>query len=153
MSHSPFLDMLRYELYPQSRRHPWGRPGEISAAAAPRFLPRQTTPSPGGLADKGTKGKRARTVPLIVEIRPLIETRLRAIGGDPLARLFTGPRGGRITTAVLRDATHWDEVVIQIWSGRRDLNPRPLDPQARIWRLARSEGVGRRASHLQQRPG
>jgi integrase len=24
--------------------------------------------------------------------------------------LFTGPRGGRITTAVLRDATHWDEV-------------------------------------------
>ena len=28
-----------------------------------------------------------------------------------MARLFTGPRGGRITTAVLRDATHWDEVV------------------------------------------
>ncbi len=25
--------------------------------------------------------------------------------------MFTGPRGGRITTAVLRDATHWDEVV------------------------------------------
>ncbi len=24
---------------------------------------------------------------------------------------FVGPRGGRITTAVLRDATHWDEVV------------------------------------------
>ena len=31
-----------------------------------------------------------------------------------LARLFTGPRGGRITTAVLRDATHWDEVVIKL---------------------------------------
>ena len=28
-----------------------------------------------------------------------------------MARLFTGPRGGRITTAVLRDATHWDEAV------------------------------------------
>ena len=29
-------------------------------------------------------------------------------------RIFTGPRGGRITTAVLRDATHWDEVVTQL---------------------------------------
>ncbi|MGV9270416.1 tyrosine-type recombinase/integrase [Kitasatospora sp. NPDC003701] len=31
-----------------------------------------------------------------------------------MARLFTGPRGGRITTAVLRDATHWDEVVVAL---------------------------------------
>ena len=31
-----------------------------------------------------------------------------------MARLFTGPRGGRISTAVLRDATHWDEVVIRL---------------------------------------
>jgi hypothetical protein len=31
-----------------------------------------------------------------------------------MARLFTGPRGGRITTAVLRDATYWDEVVIKL---------------------------------------
>jgi hypothetical protein len=30
------------------------------------------------------------------------------------ARIFTGPRGGRISTAVLRDATHWDEVVTQL---------------------------------------
>jgi integrase len=75
---------------------------------------RQTTPSPGGLIDKGTKGKRARTVPLIEEVRPLIERRLDAVGHDPAARIFTGPRGGRITTAVLRDATHWDEVVTQL---------------------------------------
>jgi integrase len=75
---------------------------------------RQTTPSPGGLIDKGTKGKRARTVPLIEEVRPLIEKRLNAVGHDPAARVFTGPRGGRITTAVLRDATHWDEVVTQL---------------------------------------
>jgi integrase len=33
----------------------------------------------------------------------------RAAGPD--SRLFTGPRGGRISTAVLRDATKWDEVV------------------------------------------
>jgi len=72
---------------------------------------RQTTPSPGGFIDKGTKGKRARTVPLIEEVRPLIERRLDAVGHNPTARIFTGPRGGRITTAVLRDATHWDEVV------------------------------------------
>ena len=72
---------------------------------------RQTTPSPGGVIDKGTKGKRARVVPLIEEVRPLVDARPGAISDDPMARLFTGPRGGRITTAVLRDATHWDEVV------------------------------------------
>jgi integrase len=72
---------------------------------------RQTTPSPGGLVDKGTKGKRARTVPLIEDIRDLITRRIALVGNDPDGRLFTGPRGGRITTAVLRDATSWDEVV------------------------------------------
>ena len=50
-------------------------------------------------------------MPLIEEIRRTG----RATGSTgrrrPDARLFTGPRGGRISTAVLRDATHWDEVV------------------------------------------
>jgi integrase len=71
---------------------------------------RQTTPGPGGLIDKGTKGKRARTVPIIVELREMVGRRLDA-ASSPDARLFTGPRGGRISTAVLRDATHWDDVV------------------------------------------
>ena len=71
---------------------------------------RQTTSGPGGLIDKGTKGKRARTVPIIEEIRPFVAARLLA-ASTPQTRLFTGPRGGRISTAVLRDATHWDEVV------------------------------------------
>lgn len=75
---------------------------------------RQTTPGPGGLIDKGTKGKRSRLVPIIEEIRPLVDRRLDSISDDPMARLFTGPRGGRITTAVLRDATHWDEVVARL---------------------------------------
>ncbi|MFJ9033132.1 tyrosine-type recombinase/integrase [Streptomyces sp. NPDC102274] len=75
---------------------------------------RQTTPAPGGLTDKNTKGKRARQVPLIEEIRPLLAQRLLAAGPNPNARLFTGPRGGRISTAVLRDATHWDEVVTSL---------------------------------------
>ena len=75
---------------------------------------RQTTPSPGGLADKGTKGKRARDVPLIVELRDLVQRRVELLRGRPDARLFTGPRGGAITTAVLRDATHWDDVVKEL---------------------------------------
>ena len=85
---------------------------------------RQTTPGPGGLIDKGTKGKRARVIPLIPEIRALVERRLSSISDDPMTRLFTGPRGGRVTTAVLRDATHWDEVVTALGYGylrRHDL--------------------------------
>jgi len=74
---------------------------------------RQTTPGPGGLIDKGTKGKRARTVPLIEEVRPVFAARLDKATDDD-SRLFTGPRGGRISTAVLRDATHWDEVVTEL---------------------------------------
>ncbi|EGX56086.1 phage integrase [Streptomyces zinciresistens K42] len=75
---------------------------------------RQTTPAPGGLTDKGTKGKSARKVPIIEEIRPLVAQRILSAGPAPDARLFTGPRGGRISTAVLRDATHWDEVVTRL---------------------------------------
>jgi len=72
---------------------------------------RQTTNGPGGLIDKGTKGKRARKVPIIEEIRELVARRIAGTDGTGDARLFTGPRGGRISTAVFRDATHWDEVV------------------------------------------
>ncbi|GAA4890909.1 site-specific integrase [Saccharopolyspora cebuensis] len=75
---------------------------------------RQTTTAPGGLVDKGTKGKRARRVPLIEEIRDLVQRRIALTDGSPDARLFTGPRGGRITTAVLRNATSWDEVVTKL---------------------------------------
>jgi len=72
---------------------------------------RQTTPAPAGVVDKSTKGKRARVVPIIPEIRPLVDRRLNEVSDDPMACLLTGPRGGRVTTAVLRDATHWDGVV------------------------------------------
>ncbi|MGV9791349.1 tyrosine-type recombinase/integrase [Streptomyces sp. NPDC003435] len=75
---------------------------------------RQTTPAPGGLPHKGTKGKGARKVPIVGEIRPLVAQRVLAAGPNPDARLFTGPRGGRISTAVLRDATHWDDVVTRL---------------------------------------
>jgi integrase len=86
------------------------RVGDIDRVAWQWTVRRQTTPSPGGLVDKGTKGKRARTVPIIEELQEMVSRRMdRASAGD--SRLFTGPRGGRITTAVLRDATQWDSVV------------------------------------------
>ncbi|MEU9410946.1 site-specific integrase [Streptomyces sp. NPDC048281] len=87
------------------------RVGDIDTSQWIWTVRRQTTPAPGGLTDKGTKGKRARKVPIIEEIRPLVAQRILSAGPAPDARLFTGPRGGRISTAVLRDATHWDEVV------------------------------------------
>ncbi|WHT21917.1 tyrosine-type recombinase/integrase [Crossiella sp. CA-258035] len=75
---------------------------------------RQTTPGPGGLTDKGTKGRRARKVPIIREIRELVQRRIDQTNGEKNARVFVGPRGGRISTAVFRDATHWDEVVTKM---------------------------------------
>jgi integrase len=89
------------------------RAGDIDRETWTWTVRRQTTPGPGGLIDKGTKGKRARKVPIIAEVRPMVTERLDSATG-PDARLFTGPRGGRISTAVLRDATHWDEVVTEL---------------------------------------
>lgn len=79
-------------------------------------LVRQTTPSPGGLKDKNPKSKRAREIPILPEIRPMVLRRITEAGpdSDPMTRLFTGPRGGRVSTAVLRDATHWDDVVVAL---------------------------------------
>ncbi|MFI7671710.1 tyrosine-type recombinase/integrase [Nocardia sp. NPDC049526] len=77
-------------------------------------LRRQTSPGPGGLKDKGTKGKRSRRIPIIEDIRPLVLQRIQAANRDPDARLFVGPRGGRIQTGVLHKATHWDKVVAKV---------------------------------------
>ncbi len=112
-------------------------------------LRRQTTPGPGGLTDKGTKGKRQRTVPIIEEIRDMVTWRLTVVGHDPMARLFTGPRGGRLSTAVLRDATHWDEVVAALgyaWLRRHGLRHTGLtwlaDAGVRLHVLQRIAGHG-----------
>lgn len=91
------------------------RVGDLNTDTWTWTVRRQTTTSPGGLIDKGTKGKRARVVPLIEEIRPLVAQLIDKAGpANEQARLFTGPRGGRISTAVLRDATHWDDVVTKL---------------------------------------
>ncbi|MFI2664265.1 hypothetical protein [Micromonospora carbonacea] len=52
-------------------------------------------------------------VPLIEEVRPVVVRRLDSVAA-PQSRLFTEPRGGRLSTAVLRGATHWDEVVTKL---------------------------------------
>jgi integrase len=90
------------------------RVGDINTQEWTWTVRRQTTTSPGGLIDKGTNGKRARTVPLIEDIRELVQRRIAETDGSKDARLFVGPRGGRITTAVLRDATSWDEIVTKL---------------------------------------
>jgi integrase len=70
---------------------------------------RQTYPGRGGLVTKETKGRRRRPVPIIEPLRATLE-RL-TVGRPRDARLLVDPRGGVITTATLRDATGWDELV------------------------------------------
>ncbi|WP_447008627.1 hypothetical protein ACRAKI_09675 [Saccharothrix isguenensis] len=71
---------------------------------------RQTTNGPGGLIDKGTKGKRARRVPIIKEIRELVERRIAETDGTGDARLFTGPRvagSSHASPVTPRTGTRW----------------------------------------------
>lgn len=72
---------------------------------------RQTYPGRGGLVTKATKGRRSRDVPIIDALWPTLE---RLTLGRPDARLLVGPRGGVITTATLRDATDWDNLVTDL---------------------------------------
>lgn len=48
-------------------------------------------------------------MPIIEPLRP-IRDRLTS-GKGPGDRLIVGPKGGVISTATLRDATHWDQLV------------------------------------------
>lgn len=57
--------------------------------------------------------------------------RSAATDGTKDARLFTGSRGGRITTAVLRDATGWDEAVTKL--GHEHLRRHDLRHTALTW--------------------
>jgi integrase len=73
------------------------------------IIERQHYPGKGGLVIKQTKGRRARYVPILDALEPILE-RLTA-GKDPGDPLLRGPRGGVLTTATVRDATHWDDIV------------------------------------------
>jgi integrase len=85
---------------------------DVDLAAGVLHVRRQTYPGRGGLITKRTKGRRSRSVPIIEPLRPTLE-RLTT-GRDDAERLVTGPRGGVITTATLRDATGWDALVVKL---------------------------------------
>lgn len=75
-------------------------------------IERQIYPGKGGLVRKQTKGRKTRFVPILDEIEPVI-VRLSA-GKKPSDPLLRGPRGGVLTTATVRDATNWDQIVLDL---------------------------------------
>jgi len=78
-------------------------------------IERQCFPGAGGLITKPTKSRRARRVPIIEPIEPIEPTLRRLTADRPCnAPLLRGPRGGVVTTATLRDATHWDAMVAEL---------------------------------------
>ncbi|KRF25030.1 site-specific integrase [Phycicoccus sp. Soil803] len=86
--------------------------GDVNLNTGLIQVERQTYPGRGGLITKTTKGRRRRIVPIIDPLRPTLE-RL-TFDRTASSRLVIGPRGGVITTATLRDATKWDEVVSRL---------------------------------------
>jgi len=72
-------------------------------------IERQHYPGKGGLVVKQTKGRRARYVPILDALEPIL--RRLTEGRDTEAPLLRGPRGGVLTTATIRDATRWDDLV------------------------------------------
>lgn len=82
---------------------------DVDLATGVIHVERQTYPGKGGLVTKRTKGRRRRVVPIIDHLRPTSERLVT--GRVENERLVSGPRGGVVTTATLRDATRWDDVV------------------------------------------
>lgn len=90
---------------------------------------RQTFPGVGGLVTKQTKGRDIRRVPILEHLAPVLE-RLTT-GHEPNERLLTGPRGGVLTTATVRDATKWDALVAAL--GLPDLTRHGLRHTGATW--------------------
>lgn len=83
--------------------------GDVDLERGLLHVSRQTYPGRGGLVTKQTKGRRRRTVPIIDSLTPTLLRLTKGRAADE--RLLSGPKGGVITTATLRDATNWDKVV------------------------------------------
>jgi integrase len=90
---------------------------------------RQIFPGKGGLVTKATKNRKERRVPILDPLRPVLE-RLTA-GKQPGDQLLTGPKGGVLTTATVRDATNWDQLVVDI--GLPDLTRHGLRHTGATW--------------------
>ncbi len=76
------------------------------------LIQRQHYPGKGGLVVKQTKGRRARPVPILDALEPVLERLVE--GKEPDDPLLRGPRGGVLTTATVRDATKWDQLVTDL---------------------------------------
>lgn len=92
-------------------------------------IARQTYPGKGGLVTKQTKSRKERRVPILDPLRPILE-RL-ANGKAPEDRLLVGPKGGVLTTATVRDATNWDQIVSDL--GLPDLTRHGLRHTGATW--------------------
>src|SRR3954453_21079960 len=88
------------------------RVGDVDLERGLVHVQRQTYPGRGGVVAKATKGRRRRVVPIIEPLRPTL-ARL-VVGRAQEEQLILGPRGGVITTATLRDATNWDDIVAEM---------------------------------------
>ncbi|HEY0258654.1 MAG TPA: site-specific integrase [Lacisediminihabitans sp.] len=88
------------------------RVGDADWGSGTVLIERQSYPGAGGIVTKPTKSRRPRRVPIVQLIEP---TPHRLTAQRPAtAPLLRGPRGGVITTASLRDATHWDALVAEM---------------------------------------
>lgn len=103
--------------------------GDVDWASKVVTIERQCFPGAGGLSLKPPKGRRARRVPIIEPLEPVLRRlTTRRSRNLPLLR---GPRGGVITTAALRDATGWDELVASL--GLRGLRRHDLRHAGATW--------------------
>lgn len=86
--------------------------GDIDWAKKLVTIERQCFPGAGGLTIKPPKGHRARRVPIIEPLEPVLRRlTMQRARNLPLLR---GPCGGVITTAALRNATDWDALVASL---------------------------------------
>lgn len=90
---------------------------------------RQTFPGAGGLVTKQTKGRNVRHVPILQHLAPVLERLTESRESED--RLVTGPRGGVLTTAIVRDVTKWDTILTEL--GLPDLTRHGLRHIGATW--------------------
>lgn len=110
-SYSDFV-MLAALLSARSSEVSGLRVGDAQLDTGIVVIRRQIYPGKGGLITKRTKNRKDRRVPILDPLRPVLE-RLTA-GKKPSDQLLVGPRGGVLTTATVRDATNWDQLVASL---------------------------------------
>lgn len=77
-------------------------------------IAQQTYPEKGGLGNEQTEGRKERRIPILEPLRPILERLMK--NKRPKGRLLFSPIGGALTTANVRDATNYDQVVEELGS-------------------------------------